>query len=58
MTNDRIMIDFDKPKRERLREAYQKALEEGKDRFDFDGHEVLTRYAYYLLEYLDQALGD
>lgn len=36
----------------RLKKTYDKALEEKKESFVFQGHELLVAYAKYLLEYL------
>lgn len=52
----RVTIRWDKPMRERLRKAYKKATDAGFDSFVFDDNEYLTRYAKYLLEYLDMKL--
>lgn len=52
---DKTVI-FTKEKRERLRIAYAKAVKDKRDTFVFDGDEVSTKYARYLLEYLDQVL--
>lgn len=51
------MVDFDIPKRERLRTAYEQAIAAKQDQFQFEGNEYLVAYARYLLEYLDQQLG-
>jgi len=48
-----VGIKFDKSMRERLRKAYKKALKSKSEKFEFEGNEYLTRYAGYLLEYLD-----
>ena len=54
-------VTFDIPKRERLREAYKKAVkkhgERSRDSFEFEGGEYVIAYAGYLLEYLDMQLG-
>ncbi len=54
---DRELKMFDRFKREELRETYQAALVCGADRFTFEGTELLTAYAKYLLEWLDRELG-
>jgi hypothetical protein len=46
-------MNFDRPKTKRLRAAYTAATAAGQDQFDFDGHALLTAYAKYLLDYLD-----
>lgn len=45
-----MLIDTDTA--QRLRKAYQQAKKENKETFTFEGHEFVTQYAYYLLEYL------
>jgi hypothetical protein len=40
-----------------LKKAYALALLHGADQFEFDGHELLTAYAKYLLEYLALVFG-
>lgn len=39
-----------------LKEKYKLAKETGADVFIFEGHELLTAYAKYLIEYLDGKL--
>ena len=36
-----------------LKKARDKAVEEGKDQFNFKGHELLVSYAKYLIEHLE-----
>lgn len=48
-------IEFDEDRMGRLRKAYNKALVEKKDVFIFEGHEFVTKYAKYVLEYLNTA---
>lgn len=52
----RVMIQWDKPMRERLRKAYNKADTANRDSFIFEDNEYVTRFAKYLLEYLDKKL--
>ena len=52
----RKMLSFDRPRLERLKRAYQEALETGKDTFWFDEREILVTYAKYLIEYLETSL--
>ena len=35
-----------------LEKRYAKAVENKEEKFTFEGHELLTRYAKYLIEYL------
>lgn len=46
-------MTFTRVKREALRKAYQAASVASKADFRFEGQTFLTRYAKYLLEYLD-----
>lgn len=52
----RVMIHWTKPMREQLRKAYNKAEKAKQDSFIFDDNEYVTRFAKYLLEYLDLKL--
>ena len=45
-------ITFTKEKMQSLEASYQQALREGKKQFTFEGHELLTDYAKYVLMYL------
>jgi hypothetical protein len=42
----------------RLKARYKQAVDAGEDSFTLDGHEFLTNYAKYLLEYLAPKFGD
>lgn len=37
-----------------FKEAYNKAVEEGKHDFFFNGHQFLTSYTKYLIEYYER----
>ncbi len=37
---------------DRLEKRYAQAVENNEEQFTFDGHEFLTEYAKYLLQYL------
>ena len=50
----RDSISFDVNKLDRLKVAYRKAVSAGLEQFSFEGHELLTAYARYLIEYLEQ----
>ena len=52
------MVSFDRKKLQDLIRAYNKAKTEGKDQFVFEGSDVLTSYAYYLIKYLAKELGE
>jgi hypothetical protein len=45
-------MTFDHARYLRLRKAYNAAVAEGAETFEFDGAEFYTPYAFYLLEYL------
>jgi hypothetical protein len=45
-------ISVDKTTFTRLKKEYQTAIQSSKDIFIFDGNEILTSYAKYLIEYL------
>lgn len=49
-------IAFTAGKRERLRKAYNVAVNDDADVFVFEDREYVTGYAKYLLEYLDLTL--
>lgn len=42
----------------RLKARYKQAVDAGETAFTFDGHELLTAYAKYLLEYLAPKFED
>ena len=50
-------IKFNEEKRDELRKAYEDALRNKKETFMFEGREMVTAYAKYLLEYLDLEFG-
>ena len=41
----------------KFKRDYAKAITDGKVTFMFEGHEVLVRYAKYLIEYLENRFG-
>ena len=45
-------ISVDKSTFTRLKKEYKTAVQSSKDIFIFDGNELLTSYAKYLIEYL------
>jgi len=48
------MIDVRNDKQYRaLKRAYNKAIEENKEQFVFEGSDLLTTYCKYLLEYVE-----
>ncbi len=46
-------ITFTKESLMKLKDAYALAVTEGRDQFTFEGHELLTSYAKYLIQHLD-----
>ena len=46
-------MTFDLARLERFRQARNEARAADQDRFEFDGHPFLVKYADYLIEYLD-----
>ena len=56
MSDERKMITFTPAKYRRLKLAYDYAVKEGQERFDFEGEVFVTAYAKYVLEYLKQRL--
>lgn len=54
MTNS---IVFTPEKRDQLRAAYNQAVENNEDIFVFEGNELVTDYAKYLLMHLDDVLA-
>lgn len=49
-------MTFNKEKALELEQAWLKAKAEGKETFEFDGVELLTNYARYLVTYLKKTL--
>lgn len=49
-------ITFDRPTYMKLKRAYNKARDENRESFTFEGHELLVSYAKYLIEYLEDRL--
>jgi hypothetical protein len=49
-------ISWDQKKFKRFKKAHSKAEKAGEDSFEFDGNEFYTRYAMYLIQYLEKAL--
>lgn len=47
------MLEFTPDLYEKLKKEYNKALEEEQESFEFEGREVLTNYAKYMVEYLN-----
>lgn len=52
MANDTIKTTFDKTKYQELQHAYDSAVKDNKEQFNFYGEVLLVSYAKYLLEYL------
>jgi hypothetical protein len=47
------IIEFDKKKFDELKMAYNKAKVNDLESFKFEGTELITAYAKYLIQYLD-----
>lgn len=45
-------LSFDKITYQRLKKEYQLSVDNNVEVFVFDGHELLTNYAKYMIEYL------
>ena len=43
--------------RDDLRQTYQRAVDTGAEEFTWQGHELLTSYAGYMLDFLDIKFG-
>jgi hypothetical protein len=56
MTQDPIMVEFNKDKLIKFKKAYDKATDELKTVFTFEGNEYDLGYAKYLIEYLEGKL--
>jgi hypothetical protein len=41
----------------RFKKDYAYAKAEGFDAFNFEGHEVLVAFAYYMIEYIENQIG-
>ena len=50
-------IQFTMDKLDRLIERYDLAVENGEEQFEFEGHDFLTDYAKYLIQYLRGEFG-
>lgn len=46
-------INFTPNKLVKLKAIYESAKQAGVEQFDFEGHELLTSFAKYLIEYLE-----
>lgn len=46
-------VNFDRVTFDKFKQAYNEAVKEDKKTFFFNNDEYLTKYAYYLIEYLD-----
>jgi hypothetical protein len=49
-------MEFGRLKLEQLKKAYRRAVAENEKIMFFDGHELVTGYAKYLIEYLEERL--
>ena len=44
---------FSENRYRKLKTAYEEATKAGKEKFEFEGHPYLTRFASYLVQFLD-----
>ena len=51
-------ITFTREKVQKLQAVYDKCVAEGKEQFTFEGHEILTAYAKYLLMHLKEQFDE
>jgi cell fate regulator YaaT (PSP1 superfamily) len=49
-------VEFNVRRREALRKIYKAAVKDGHKTFKYEGHEYLTDYAKYMLDFLDMKL--
>ena len=52
------IVEFDRPKLERLKKSYLDAVEHNKLFFEFEDKKYERNYAKYLIEYLEFKLAD
>lgn len=50
-------IRFTRAKLQHLKATYDRTVAAGGEQFEFEGQQVLTCYAKYLIEYLDMQFG-
>jgi len=50
-------ITFDQETFKNLKQEYRKAVQDKKEIFVFQGHELLTEYAKYIIEYLNSKMN-
>ena len=51
-----MTINFNYEKLKQLKKQYQNSVDNNVEVFTFDGHEILTSYAKYLIQYLESNL--
>jgi hypothetical protein len=51
-------IEWTRPKLEEFKQAYEAAQHADAEAFRFEGHDIVTVYAKYLIEYLESQLGE
>ena len=51
-----VTIIWDRTKRDEFAAAYKTAVDLELEQFTFDGHQFVTGYAKYLLQYLNQQM--
>jgi len=53
----RPKIEFTREKALALKKRYQQAVAKGEEQFAFEGHDLLTTYARYLVQYVAGRFG-
>jgi hypothetical protein len=48
------MFEFTDELFEEFKSLYENSVKDGKESFEFQGYEVLTSYAKYVIQYLEQ----
>ena len=48
-----ICGDFSENRYRKLKACYEEAVGAGQEKFEFEGHPYLTRFASYLVQFLD-----
>lgn len=55
--SQQVIIQWTRPMLKRFKRKYRAAVKNNEHLFLFDGHEIMTAYGRYLIEYLDQQFG-
>jgi hypothetical protein len=57
MSEELPQVEWTRDKLKRFKKAYQRATQDGREVFEFEGHEFIPGYAKYLIEYLEGVLS-